>query len=250
MKKGAVSDPFFNLGLVQGGCPCLRGGTCTSNNTCICPSGTGGSNCGILTDCFLYEAYVYNLNGTAIDACENGGLCQTTSGKCVCPQYYNGTACESMIDFCNSSPCANGATCSPILGSYNCTCQPGYIGPTCNEIANVCASSPCENGGLCQQTGVNAFTCNCSYGWSGSNCSIPVDLCTSNPCSPNSVCVPGFGSFSCNCNSGYSGTLCNTSKCNTIDNYLSQQFLRVDHMALAVFILLSIKPKLIFFLEK
>ena len=37
------------------------------------------------------------------------------------------------INECESTPCANGATCLDVVGSYHCTCIPGYNGTHCEN---------------------------------------------------------------------------------------------------------------------
>ena len=37
----------------------------------------------------------------------------------------------TVINYCNSNPCVNGATCLPIIDGYVCQCPPGYTGPLC-----------------------------------------------------------------------------------------------------------------------
>lgn len=38
---------------------------------------------------------------------------------------------SSGIDDCQSGPCANGGTCSDLIGSFKCLCPSGYTGETC-----------------------------------------------------------------------------------------------------------------------
>ena len=35
------------------------------------------------------------------------------------------------IDFCNSNPCMDGATCVDHVTSFTCNCPAGYTGDTC-----------------------------------------------------------------------------------------------------------------------
>ena len=36
--------------------------------------------------------------------------------------------CRTMTDLCVSSPCQNGATCSPLLNDFSCQCAVGFTG--------------------------------------------------------------------------------------------------------------------------
>ena len=38
-----------------------------------------------------------------------------------------------VINYCESSPCANGGSCEPIFNGYNCHCPPGYTGDNCQD---------------------------------------------------------------------------------------------------------------------
>jgi hypothetical protein len=40
---------------------------------------------------------------------------------------YTGKSCETKIDYCQSLPCKNGATCISKESGYKCVCQPGTI---------------------------------------------------------------------------------------------------------------------------
>lgn len=35
------------------------------------------------------------------------------------------------VNYCESSPCANGGSCVAIANGYACQCQPGYTGDNC-----------------------------------------------------------------------------------------------------------------------
>src|SRR6218665_3763576 len=37
------------------------------------------------------------------------------------------------INYCESSPCANGGSCESIVNGYVCHCQPGYTGDHCEH---------------------------------------------------------------------------------------------------------------------
>ena len=37
------------------------------------------------------------------------------------------------VDHCHVKGCANGATCTNILGGSKCTCPPGYYGDSCED---------------------------------------------------------------------------------------------------------------------
>lgn len=37
------------------------------------------------------------------------------------------------IDYCGSTPCLNGATCTDIVAGYSCVCSTGFTGYNCGS---------------------------------------------------------------------------------------------------------------------
>lgn len=67
-------------------------------------------------------------------------------------------------DFCVSSPCRNGATCTSPVGMYRyvCVCPVGFEGFDCEyTVTSECASNPCRHGGTCVDAGVQMYRCTC-----------------------------------------------------------------------------------------
>lgn len=61
----------------------------------------------------------------------------------------------SVLDYCASQPCKNGATCvNTHKGDFMCTCAPGFKGMTCAEDLDECSAnaSLCLNRGVCRNT--------------------------------------------------------------------------------------------------
>ena len=180
------------------------------NNTCVCPSYFSDASCGTLVNCALYIATVYGQNQTIINPCNNGACPFDGSGVlCVCNAGYTGSICQSIINNCASTPCANGATCANGLNKFNCTCAPGFTGTTCGTQINNCASNPCGRGTCNNQ--VNAFTCTCNAGYTGTLCNTPINYCSNNPCQNGGTCTSLATSYSCACPTGFSGPTCTTS---------------------------------------
>ena len=134
--------------------PCLNGGTCENpapdEFLCKCAEGFSGTNCQV----------VDNVCATA--PCLHGGNCSVVdsaldSFNCSCPSGWTGSTCQigtpeagciftktpfissihlsfsSDVDECESSPCANGATCIDLENGYRCVCAQGWQGDTCDE---------------------------------------------------------------------------------------------------------------------
>ncbi|HRE88458.1 MAG TPA: fibrinogen-like YCDxxxxGGGW domain-containing protein [Myxococcota bacterium] len=131
--------------------PCLNGGTCSSPNTCSCPSGFTGATCEV-----------------DIDECEtnNGGceqVCNNTSGAytCECGSGYllavDGRACDD-IDECLTD---HGGCGDPAFTT--CANNPGAP-PTCDDI-DECAlgTHDCGEAASCTNTS-GGFTCECAAG--------------------------------------------------------------------------------------
>ena len=68
--------------------------------------------------------------------CQNEGRCAEVDGvyRCLCPEGYTGTNCETDIDECDSNPCVNG-TCNDVVNGYDCICSSGYAGINCNGMS-------------------------------------------------------------------------------------------------------------------
>ena len=50
---------------------------------------------------------------------------------------YHILATFSDINECESSPCANGATCMDKVNGYNCTCLDGFEGDNCQTSKSI-----------------------------------------------------------------------------------------------------------------
>lgn len=116
--------------------------------------------------------------------CLNGGTCldQVASYKCLCPQGWGGSRCQTAIKACTSSPCLNGARCTDASnagssissGLYQCHCPTGFSGKNCQFNDDDCSPSSCLNGGTCVD-GINSISCLCQPGFGGTNCQFQLD---------------------------------------------------------------------------
>ncbi|KAG7299925.1 hypothetical protein JYU34_016950 [Plutella xylostella] len=95
-----------------------------------------------------------------------------TTFTCQCPHGITGShdhyMCDTEVDLCYSSPCANGGSCLRREGGYTCVCAAGFTG-CCKKKVDLCYSSPCANGGPCLRR-EGGYTCVCASGFTGTNC--------------------------------------------------------------------------------
>lgn len=113
-------------------------------------------------------------------SCEHGGTCRNLGQgqfTCDCPAGFYGHRCEhagtqpqqQQNDYCASTPCLNGASCTNGQNSFVCNCANGWTGQRCDKDIDECLNNPCQNGGKCVNT-QGTYTCSCTTGWSGTNC--------------------------------------------------------------------------------
>ncbi|XP_071135243.1 delta-like protein 4 [Mytilus edulis] len=134
---------------------CQKGGTFdVIQNSCICPSGYGGSCCDLQT---TLPTTMKTTTTTTIP---------TTTKTTTIPSTSKTT--KNMITSCTGNPCKQG-TCIPMNNQYFCLCSPGYEGHNCDKDTNDCANSPCQYG-TCKDM-VDDFHCECVVFFKGKMCS-------------------------------------------------------------------------------
>ncbi|XP_063899651.1 delta and Notch-like epidermal growth factor-related receptor [Helicoverpa armigera] len=192
--------------------PCLNGGSCMSmamNGSttfhCACADGWTGAHCELS---ITGGACASNpcVKGICIEHTDNDADGQDY--RCFCQPGYTGDRCELEYNECESSPCANGGTCTDRVGGFACSCGRGYSGNTCQLKVDLCAPSPCPAHRICLDRG-NNYACECPMGFVGDECHIPTrSACDNNPCAHGGTCWSGIESFYCSCRPGYTGKLC------------------------------------------
>jgi hypothetical protein len=129
------------------GCPnnCNGHGTCGANNACICWDGFLGADCA-LRECPFSSAFSSNAQGTGKDVhyyeeCGGKGLCDRTTGECICFEGYEGKGCRRLS--CPND-CSGHGICrylNDIEATYTqwdakkiqkCVCDGGYFGADCS----------------------------------------------------------------------------------------------------------------------
>ncbi|NWJ07079.1 CRUM1 protein, partial [Crypturellus undulatus] len=147
--------------------------------------------------------------------CMHGGICEDfyTSYRCICPQGWTGTHCETNIDECFSNPCVHG-NCTDRIASYECSCDPGYTGVNCEEDIDNCHGHQCANGATCID-GINGYSCLCAGNFTGKHCRyrrLPYTVCGNEErnltCYNFGNCTDLGGQLRCVCLPGFTGERC------------------------------------------
>lgn len=192
--------------------PCQNGGTCSYTGpgkfNCTCPGGVTGPSCTTqLNYCNatqFNQAYVCGAHGTCIN--DGGG-----NYHCNCSGIYTGADCSQVINPCLTTPCANGAQCTPHAdATYNCNCTNSWYGAKCDQWNNPCASSPCQHNGTCYSIpGYSSYTCVCGGGWTGPTCTAQT-CALYGSCQHGGFCADaqGLQQASCHCVGPWTGTNC------------------------------------------
>ncbi|XP_069359989.1 delta and Notch-like epidermal growth factor-related receptor isoform X1 [Maniola hyperantus] len=191
--------------------PCINGGSCMSmamNGSttfhCACVDGWTGSHCELAA-----------TGGACADkTCVKGICVEQTDNEvdgqkylCFCEPGYTGDRCELEYNECESSPCANGGTCTDRVNAFDCACGRGYTGNTCQSKVDLCKPNPCPEHRYCLDHG-NSYTCECPSGLVGEECNSAATVCDNNPCAHGGTCWSGVDSFYCSCRPGYTGRIC------------------------------------------
>ncbi|XP_072016268.1 angiopoietin-1 receptor-like [Amphiura filiformis] len=147
-------------------------------------------------------------------ACTNGGICDDTTGVCICPPGFKGTLCETACGsnkygpqcehMCDADGCSYMQFCLP--DPFGCSCAAGWHGTSCDVAcpnglygAGCSEGCYCENGGTC-----DPFEgCICPQGYTGPTCA---DVCS---CMNGGTCDASGG---CDCPIEFTGSLCENQK--------------------------------------
>uniref|UniRef100_A0A7N6BCP3 Slit homolog 2 (Drosophila) n=1 Tax=Anabas testudineus TaxID=64144 RepID=A0A7N6BCP3_ANATE len=152
-----------------------------------------------------------------LNPCQNGGSCHLKEGEgsnfwCVCPEGFEGDACEINIDDCEDNDCENNSTCVDGVNNYTCMCSPEYTGELCEEKLDFCAPelNPCQHDSKCILT-PQGYKCECTPGYVGEHCEQDYNDCEENKCQNGGQCIDAINGYTCVCPEGYSGLFCEFS---------------------------------------
>ncbi|XP_029474468.1 protein crumbs homolog 1 isoform X2 [Rhinatrema bivittatum] len=110
------------------------------------------------------------------------------------------------VDACSSDPCMHGGSCEDIYSTYHCTCPEGWNGTQCEIIMDTCSSNPCIHGNCLDRT--PSYMCECKPGYTGVHCDVNVDDCLGHNCANGATCIDGISAYSCLCPGNVTGKLC------------------------------------------
>lgn len=185
------------------------------------PSGSGCRGPGVQTE--RGRGLLDSLNGQ-----EDPWVISQPISALGCP--HNAPRPQVDMDFCEPSPCQNGARCYNLEGDYYCACPDDMGGKNCSVPREPCPGGACKGGCGLQRWGRGPRR----WGrgprrWGGlthSSFAAVIDGCgleaeprvggaasSSGVCGPHGHCVsqPG-GNFSCVCDSGFTGAYCHESE--------------------------------------
>ncbi|XP_013416828.1 uncharacterized protein LOC106178257 [Lingula anatina] len=139
--------------------------------------------------------------------------CHPVTGKKIClPGWRNSTNnCVDIKNDCKNEPCSRGAQCINLPSGFRCICPDGYTGTLCETVGDGCHNVTCLNGGTCTslQNSSSQYSCLCKRGYSGERCQVKENACSSHPCQNNATCTSNeTGIFHCICASFTSGIFC------------------------------------------
>ncbi|KAM9970352.1 hypothetical protein ACTFIR_002207 [Dictyostelium discoideum] len=132
-----------------------------------------------------------SLVNVCTNICNNGGICNTLVGACVCPSTWTGSDCTIKDLDCPSNCTYPNGVCNRLTGI--CSCTPKWNASDCsNSVPTSCLDS-CVNG-VCN---INNNKCQCLTNWTGIDCTTKDLDCPSNCNYPNGVCDRLTGVCSC-----------------------------------------------------
>ncbi|KAM9993283.1 hypothetical protein ACTFIZ_011261 [Dictyostelium cf. discoideum] len=179
---------------------------CSTNSRGICDLSTGTCVCNQgFKGSDCSEIPCPTFNSLECNGSPN--ICNTTTGVCKCSGRNFGSDCSSIQ--CVIPNCSNFGTCDTTIGV--CKCDSSHQGNDCSLPLIQCPtfnSLPCNGGSneCNNQTG----TCSCDSSHQGNDCSLPLTQCptfNSLPCNGGSnQCNNQTGT--CSCDSSHQGNDC------------------------------------------
>ncbi|KAK5579426.1 hypothetical protein RB653_009109 [Dictyostelium firmibasis] len=135
------------------------------------------------------------------NTCNNGGICNTLVGSCVCLPTWIGNDCLTRDLDCPSNCTYPNGICNRSNGE--CSCSSKWNTSDCSNPVPSCPDT-CNNG-LCNN---NTKKCECLPTWTGDDCLTRDFNCPNNCTYPNGDCNRLNGS--CQCSGKWEASDCNT----------------------------------------
>eukprot|EP00824_Muranothrix_gubernata_P016891 TRINITY_DN3471_c0_g7_i1.p1 TRINITY_DN3471_c0_g7~~TRINITY_DN3471_c0_g7_i1.p1 ORF type:complete len:433 (+),score=100.23 TRINITY_DN3471_c0_g7_i1:44-1300(+) len=128
--------------------------------------------------------------------CCGHGLCDTTTGGCLCLQGFMGEDCCTPLPSPSPAPsCPNNCTSSEHgrcnTETWECHCYPPWFGADCSFKMERRCPNDCSGHGWCEHTWGK---CHCEAPWMGEDCS--AQDCP-NACSGHGICNTELGKCAC-----------------------------------------------------
>ena len=155
----SIHNIFLDKSCPGGSPPCNGNGQCDhTTGLCTCNEGNQGSDCSgnyfnlQSTNCTKMSHYTISfLELTCPGDCNNAGICNTSTGQCLCTAGRHGPDCSSKVflniilkilqnipilifsclefDCPEDGTCSSQGICDDTIGS--CICDVGFEGNTC-----------------------------------------------------------------------------------------------------------------------
>ncbi|CAH1243186.1 PTPRA [Branchiostoma lanceolatum] len=158
--------------------------------------------------------------------CYNGGVCDDSTGECVCPPGFHGFYCESACADnkigttctrqCTDGDCTGQLLC--VTDPYGCSCAAGLMGIECTTVcpegwygAGCTQTCHCAEGPSACNIRTGACTGGCQEFWTGESCQI-ADCNTGTFCLHGGTCSSTYNQLDCSCTGGWEGDRCEIDK--------------------------------------
>ena len=182
---GTRGDCGFDSGVATSSCPgefisCLGLGVCSGypSYRCECNSGRHGPDCALLS-CPTGKSWFFfpslDDSGHTFTECSNMGVCDETTGECICEYGFSGAACEYM-DCAGTPECNGNGQCLSMSNLANAAKTNGVSTP------RIYGSDP--NNPLTWDYD-QVHGCLCSTGFEGYDCSLKSCPKGDNPLTPH-----------------------------------------------------------------
>lgn len=189
--SGYSGDPYNGL-CAPAQKKCVHDGDCSSNEKCVQPG-----------ECVCPPPFFLDISDgqRCKSPCErfpcgiNAKCTPSDPPKCMCASGYEGDPLLGCVDKneCADAPCAYGARCLNVRGSYECVCPKGMTGDPYKTECILTSASPKRE---CLSNRECSDTLTCVEG-------ACINPCGKLSCGPNAYCEPENHAAWCRCAVGF-----------------------------------------------